>query len=133
MARARRVACSTRRRSRLPGALHHRRVPQGMIPLHLAHVIHTLQIGGTESGVVNLVTTLRDGFRHTVISMTGDGPLADRLPAGTPVYYLRKRPILDLRTVARLARLLRDLAPDVVHSRNWAAFDAIPAARMAGI
>jgi sugar transferase (PEP-CTERM/EpsH1 system associated) len=101
--------------------------------LHVVHVLHSLGVGGTEHGVVNLVTALRDGFRHTVVAMTATGPLAARLPADVAVHCLAKRPGLDVRAVGRLARLLRRLAPDVVHSRNWAAFDAVPAARLAGV
>jgi sugar transferase (PEP-CTERM/EpsH1 system associated) len=33
----------------------------------------------------------------------------------------------------RLGILLRRLRPDVVHSRNWSAFDAVPAARLARV
>ncbi len=46
-------------------------------PLHVAHVLHSLEVGGTENGVVNLVTRL-GGVRHSVIAMTTAGPLAAR-------------------------------------------------------
>ncbi|MCI0546160.1 MAG: glycosyltransferase [Candidatus Rokubacteria bacterium] len=95
--------------------------------LHVAHVVHSLEIGGAETGMVNLVRGTPD-IRHTVIAMNGTGPLAERLPREVPVHCLGKRPGLDLVTLLRLARLLRRLQPDIVHSRNWAAFDAVPAA-----
>ena len=100
---------------------------------HVVHVLHSLEVGGTENGVTNLVGQLRSEFRHTVVSMTGGGPLASRLPEGVAVHCLGKRPGLDLRVTARLVGLLRRLRPDAVHSRNWAAFDAVVAARLARV
>ncbi len=100
---------------------------------HVVHVLHSLGVGGTENGVVNLVTALHQEWRHTVISMTGVCPLADRLPAGVEVYSVGKRPGTDLRMIVRLTRLLHGLRPDLVHTRNWGGFDGILAARLARI
>jgi sugar transferase (PEP-CTERM/EpsH1 system associated) len=102
-------------------------------PLHVVHVLHSLEVGGTENGVVNVINGLRDGFRHTVVLMTRTGALARRLSAGTEILALSKRPTLDLLATVRLARLLRRLGPDVVHSRNWAAFDAVIAGKLARV
>jgi sugar transferase (PEP-CTERM/EpsH1 system associated) len=49
------------------------------------------------------------------------------------VVVLARRPGRDWTTVLRLAGALRRLRPDIVHSRNWGAFDAVPAARLAGV
>jgi len=100
---------------------------------HVVHVLHTLETGGTENGVVNLVNTLNSGFTHSVITMSTIGRMAERLPSDVARHALGKRPGLDLRTTARLVVLLRRLRPDVVHSRNWATFDAILAARIARV
>ena len=100
--------------------------------MHVVHVVHSLAVGGTENGVVNVVTAMGSEVRHTVIALTQAGPLAARLPTSATVYALGKRPGWDLPAVARLTRLLRRLRPDVVHSRNWASLDAVVAARLAG-
>ncbi|HSE06906.1 MAG TPA: glycosyltransferase [Methylomirabilota bacterium] len=100
----------------------------------MVHVLDSLQVGGTENGTANLLRTLEPGdLRHTVVAMTTTGPVAARLPAGVAVHCLGKRPGWDFRAVARLTALLRRLRPDIVHSRNWGAFDAVPAARLAGV
>jgi sugar transferase (PEP-CTERM/EpsH1 system associated) len=65
--------------------------------------------------------------------MSTRGPLAERLTVPVEVHALERRRGLDLAAGARLARLLRRLQPDVVHSRNWGAFDAILAARLARV
>lgn len=100
---------------------------------HVVHVIHSLQVGGTENGLVNVINSLADEFRHTVIAVTAGGPLEARLPRGVDVIPLGKRPGVDVRAIIRLATLLRRLRPDIVHSRNWGAFDAIFAARLARV
>ena len=100
---------------------------------HVVHVIDSLAVGGTENGLVNLVGALAEEFRHTIVVMTASGPLAGRLPRGVELVTLNKRPGLDFGAVLRLARLLRRLEPDIVHSRNWGAFDAVAAAALARV
>lgn len=99
----------------------------------VVHVVHSLGVGGLENGVVNLVNRNAPGLRHTIICMTTDGPLRQRLHPGVDVFSLNKRPGHDLPTLLRLVHLLRHIAPEVVHSRNWATFDAALAARLAGV
>lgn len=99
--------------------------------LHVVHVLHSLDVGGTENGVVNLTHRLAAEFRQTVVTMTTGARLAGNLPAGVALHPVGKRPGLDLAALVRLTALLRSLRPDVVHSRNWAAFDAVWATRLA--
>lgn len=99
-------------------------------PATVVHVVHSLAVGGTENGVVNVINGLAMGLRHAVVAVTASGPLAARLPAGTPVVALGKRPGIDPASMLRLARALRRLRPDIVHTRNWGALDAVMAARL---
>jgi sugar transferase (PEP-CTERM/EpsH1 system associated) len=101
--------------------------------LHVAHVVHSLQVGGLENGVVNLVNGAGPGLRHTVVCLTTAGPLRARLRPEVEVFVLGKGRGHDVRAFVRLARLLRRLRPDIVHSRNWATFDAVLAARLARV
>lgn len=99
----------------------------------IVHVVHSLETGGLENGVVNLANTSGREFRHVIVCMTGAGALRSRLNEEVEVFALGKRPGHDVRAFLRLIRLLRRVRPAVVHTRNWAAFDAIPAARLAGV
>ena len=101
--------------------------------VRVLHVVHSLQVGGLEQGVVNVIRGAPPHQHHTVVCMTTDGPLRDRLPAGTAVHMLGKRPGHDLAMLWRLGRLLRQLRPDVVHSRNWGTFDSVFVARLARV
>ena len=99
----------------------------------VAHVIHSLATGGLENGVVNLVNTAGPELRHVIVCMTGSGTMRDRVKPGVEVFSLGKLPGNDLGAAWRLVKLLRRVRPTIVHSRNWAAFDAVPAARLARV
>jgi sugar transferase (PEP-CTERM/EpsH1 system associated) len=99
-------------------------------PIHVVHVLHSLAVGGTEGGVINLIRSLGADMQHTVIAVTTLGPLAARVPAGVAVHCVGKRPGWDLPAMIRLVRLIGRLRPQVVHTRNWGAFDAVLAARL---
>jgi sugar transferase (PEP-CTERM/EpsH1 system associated) len=68
-----------------------------------------------------------------VVTLTPAATLRPRLPAGVAVHALVKRSGVDPATLGRLALLLCRLKPDIVHTRNWATFGAVPAARLAGV
>lgn len=106
--------------------------PTPAMPL-VVHVVNSLAVGGLENGVVNLVNTTAARFRHVIVCMTADGPLHGRLRPEVEVVLLGKRPGQDPWALLRLVRLLRHLRPLIVHSRNWPAVDAIPAARVARV
>lgn len=99
----------------------------------VVHVVNSLAVGGLENGVVNLVNATSTRFRHLIVCMTADGPLHARLRPEVEVIVLGKRPGQDPWALLRLVRLLRRLRPLIVHSRNWPAIDAIPAARVARV
>jgi sugar transferase (PEP-CTERM/EpsH1 system associated) len=99
----------------------------------VVHVVHSLHVGGLENGVVNLVNESRPGLRHTIVCLTTEGPLRARLAPGIDVLALGKRPGHDVRGFGRLVRTLRELRPAIMHSRNWATFDAVLAAGLARV
>ncbi len=90
-------------------------------PIRLVHVIHGLRRGGLENGVVNLCRGLGEEFVQGVCCLSERGELADRLPTAVPVWDLQ-RGRHDLGVWVRLARLLRQWQPDIIHSRNWNAW-----------
>jgi sugar transferase (PEP-CTERM/EpsH1 system associated) len=102
-------------------------------PIRVAHVVHSLAVGGLENGVVNLVTAPASGIRHSIVCLTTAGPLSARVGRAVDVVAIGKTNGHDPAAFVRLVRQLRRLAPDIVHSRNWATFDAVLAARLAGV
>lgn len=104
------------------------------IPL-IAHVIHRLDVGGMENGLVNLINRLPPkSFRHAVICMTDHAAFSQRIRRGdVALYALQKREGKDIAVHGRLWKLLRDLKPDIVHTRNLATLEAQATAALAGV
>ncbi|HXH84372.1 MAG TPA: glycosyltransferase, partial [Candidatus Tectomicrobia bacterium] len=98
----------------------------------VVHVVRSLELGGLENGVVNVVSGLHGNVEQVVVCLTRAGAFAARLPAGIRVIELGLAD-RDRLAAVRLARLFRSLRPRLVHSRNWPTIDAIPAARLAGV
>ena len=102
----------------------------------LAHVLYRFAIGGLENGVVNLINHLpADRYRHAIICVTDhDSQFAKRLQRpDVSIYELHKQPGLDLAVWWRLYKLLRQLRPALIHTRNLSALEALVPARLAGV
>jgi len=100
------------------------------MPIRIMHVVDHLGKGGLENGLVNLINGLDpDRFEHTVYAVRELGPNAERLPEKVRVLCMRKRDTDFPVQLTRLARDIRAVSPDIVHSRNWGAVEAVIAAR----
>ena len=98
------------------------------------HVVDHLGKGGLENALANLIEHMDPArFEHVVYAVRKLGPVADRL-ARSQVRVIRGR---ERKTglpiqIPALARAVREIQPDIVHSRNWGAVEAVVAARWAG-
>lgn len=91
-------------------------VPSKMITI--LHLITGLKVGGAELQLHSLITRSdSQNFRHIVISLTGIGPVGERLRAGgIEVYALEMTGGLSLVTgPLQLLRMLRRRRPDILH------------------
>ena len=106
----------------------------GSPPL-IAHVVHRLDYGGLENGLVNIVNRLpADDFRHALIALTSATAFADRLRRDdVEVFAIGKQPGKDLGAYGRLFSLLRRLRPSVLHTRNIGTLDCALVGRAAGV
>jgi sugar transferase (PEP-CTERM/EpsH1 system associated) len=93
------------------------------------HVVRALQTGGMENVVRRLLVGLDPNrFQQTVCTLiatpdaTSAGTLCLNRPADRPAFL-----------VPQLRRIFSEEQPDIVHSRNWAAIEAIAAAKLAGV
>ncbi|MFC1603306.1 TIGR03088 family PEP-CTERM/XrtA system glycosyltransferase [Pseudomonadota bacterium] len=101
----------------------------------MAHVIHRLDFGGLENGLVNLINRIpQSQYRHAIICMTDYSEFSKRItnPAVT-LHALHKVDGKGLDVYLRLWRLLRQLKPDIVHTRNLSALEAGVVAWFAGV
>ena len=92
--------------------------------LHVLHVLLSLEPGGLETGVVNVVNRLNpDHFRSSIGCIKHAGEFAARITAPeVKIYELGWRGGNDLILPFRLARLFREVRPDIIHSRNAESF-----------
>lgn len=104
------------------------------VPL-IAHVLHRLDYGGLENGLINLINGLPDNrFDHAVICLAGYSDFRHRIRRpDVRVYSIDKRPGKDLPAYGRLWRLLRRLRPAAVHTRNAGVMDCAVIAWLAGV
>lgn len=101
----------------------------------VAHVVHRFDMGGLENGVVNLINRLpADRYRHVVIAMTEVGDFRRRVQRDDVGFHaLHKPPGQGLRIAPRMVRLLRELRPAIVHTRNLGALEMSLPAAWAGV
>lgn len=105
-----------------------------MIP-HIVHIVHRFDTGGMENGMVNLFNTLSpERFRHTVIALTDYSDFRQRIVAQPVGFHaLHRPPGRGLGWTVRLWKLLREIEPDIVHTRNLAALEAQFVVAAAGV
>ena len=97
----------------------------------IVHLLYVFDFGGLENGVVNLINRLpSDEFRHAVVALTEVTDFRHRVARDDVRYVaLHKTPGQTLRLAPQFLRVLSELRPTVVHSRNIAALELmLPAA-----
>jgi sugar transferase (PEP-CTERM/EpsH1 system associated) len=106
------------------------------LPVHVMHVVHALQPGGMEFGVVKLVNGLDRGRVQSSICSTvpAVGSMKSLVSPDVPVFELGRRPGTDPKLVLDLYRLFRRERPDVVHTHAWGTLiEGLAAARLARV
>ena len=106
-----------------------------MKPPLVAHIIHRLAVGGLENGLINLINgTDSRRYRHAIISLTDYTEFRDRIrQPKVPVVAIQKQPGKDFRAYGRLWRVLKELNPAIVHTRNLPALEFLAVAAFAGV
>ena len=91
-------------------------------PVKILHVLHTLNVGGMENGVINLARRLPpEEFETSICCLESSGPFAQRLPCPQDVFVLHKPSGFSWRTVWQLRRLIHRVQPDVIHTHSLGA------------
>jgi len=106
----------------------------GDAPPLIAHIVYRLEIGGLQNGLVNLINHApAESYRHAIICLTDYTSFRNRIQRDdVPVISLGKRPGKDFPMYSRLFRVIRDLDPQIVHTRNIGTLDCVLPAMFAG-
>ncbi len=94
-------------------------------PPLIAHVIHHLGVGGLENGLVNLINHIpSERYQHAIICLKGYSDFSKRITReNVRIVALDKREGWDLGLYVNLFKTLRNLKPDIVHTRNLATIE----------
>src|SRR5437868_3046161 len=94
-------------------------------PIKIVHVLHSFDIGGLENGVVHLINSLDwQRYTHIICCITQAGRMVGRLQRDdVRIIELSKAQGNDWLLPLRLARLFKEIKPDIVHTRNWGTID----------
>ena len=99
----------------------------------VAHVMHRLDVGGLENGVVNLVNAM-PAYRHAIIALTEVTEFRRRiLRDDVTLIALEKKPGHGYPLYPRVNQLFRKLRPAIAHTRNLAALEMTVPAWAAGV
>jgi sugar transferase (PEP-CTERM/EpsH1 system associated) len=105
------------------------------MPIRILHVLDTLAVGGLQNGLANLIDHMDHArFEHVICAMRPiNGAHAQRFSASRARVINLSKQESDARFQIRtLARHVREVKPDIVHTRNWGTAEAVLAARYAG-
>ena len=101
-----------------------------MTPPHVLHVVPGLLPGGMELAMAKVISGLNiESIAHTVVCLKEKPQIADRLPRETRIICLHSKPN-QLGLPVRLAQVIRETHPTLIHARNWGAWPDTMAASL---
>jgi len=102
--------------------------------LRILHVISYMGRGGAEMGILKLIAGLRERFEHRICTTRGFDAEFVRSSLSEEKMYVAGSTDLKLQfPFFRLAHIMRQYRPHIVHTRNWGAIEAVAAAKLAGV
>jgi sugar transferase (PEP-CTERM/EpsH1 system associated) len=102
--------------------------------LRILHVISYMGRGGAEMGILKLIAGLGDGFEQRICTTRGYDVAFVREFFSEERMFVAGSSELKLQfPLFRLARIMRQYRPHIVHTRNWGAIEAVAAAKLAGV
>ncbi len=90
--------------------------------MRILHVIDTLEFGGAEKVLVALANGFASQHEVTICCISRTGPLASELDPRIKVMCMGRGAGNDYLLPWRLARHMRQVGYDVVHTHNWGVF-----------
>ncbi len=97
-------------------------------PKKVLHILYAFSHGGLENGIVNIINASPPDIEHELCLLTTAGEFIQRLQRPIRHYELHKQPGNSLKTIMQLRRVIRESRADIIHTRNWGAFDGVIAA-----
>jgi sugar transferase (PEP-CTERM/EpsH1 system associated) len=104
-------------------------------PRLVVHLVHQLDVGGLENGLINLIRHMPpERYRHTIVCLKDYTEFHAHIKErGVEIISLNKREGKDFGHYMRMYKTLRALQPDLIHTRNLCGFEGQLVAALAGI
>lgn len=104
-------------------------------PPLIVHIIYRLGVGGLENGLVNLINRMpTERYRHAIICLADSTDFSKRIrQPDVAIYEIHKKPGQDGRSFLKVYKLIKQLKPEIVHTRNLAAIEYQLCAFWAGV
>jgi len=101
----------------------------------IVHLVHRLDIGGLENGLINLINNLPpERYRHAIVCLQDYSDFRRRIQRpDVEVISINKREGKDWAHYLRLFHTLKRLHPQLIHTRNLPAIEAQLLAAVAGV
>lgn len=89
--------------------------------IRILHIMESLEIGGLENGVVNIVNNLDpEQFESLICCLRREGPLISRLNPRVKVLCLHEKTGFDPTSACRIAHICRKNKITIMHTHGWA-------------
>ena len=104
-------------------------------PRLVVHLVHHFDVGGLENGLINLIQHMpADRYRHAIVCLKDYSAYHAHIQSrGVEIISLNKREGKDFGHYVRMFRTLRDLQPDLIHTRNLCGIEGQLVAALAGV
>jgi L-malate glycosyltransferase len=99
-------------------------------PIRVGYVLHGLQVAGAEMLVSQIIKRLQGRIQPTIFCLDASGALSEQLAGEVEVISLNRRPGWDFRVAWRMARHLRRLGIQVLHTHQYSPFFYASVARV---
>lgn len=90
--------------------------------INVLHIIETLDVGGAECVVADIVNSLPDNVKSFVCCFKHTGEVASRIKSNVEIFSLAKKEGNNVNIPFRLAKIMREKKIDAIHTHNWGVF-----------
>jgi sugar transferase (PEP-CTERM/EpsH1 system associated) len=97
-------------------------------PIKVLHILHAFSHGGLENGIVNIINGSPQDITHELCILSSAGEFLGKIRNPIQCHELHRSPGNGAGLVLQLNRIMRQSGADIVHTRNWGAFDGVLAA-----
>lgn len=104
-------------------------------PRLVVHLVQQLDVGGMENGLINLIRHMpADRYRHAIVCLKDYTAYHAHIKSrGVEIVSLNKREGKDWGHYLRMFRILREMKPDLIHTRNLHGIEGQLVAALAGV